>query len=139
MNMNKSGRVLIVALIVIASVIFLIFSAITENSGVEITITDLYENTDEFVSRYIVLEGELDPVSVKWDPDNIELSFTITDEKGKRLSVLYKGIKPDGFYDDVIAIVNGKYDPVQDLFIADTLQTRCPSSYEAPAESTGEV
>lgn len=139
MNMNKSGRVLIVALIVIASVIFLIFSAITENSGVEITITDLYENTDEFVSRYIVLEGELDPVSVKWDADNIELSFTITDEKGKRLSVLYKGIKPDGFYDDVIAIVNGKYDPVQDLFIADTLQTRCPSSYEAPAESTDEM
>lgn len=139
MNINKSGRVLIVALIVIASVIFLIFSAITENSGVEITITDLYENTDEFVSRYIVLEGELDPVSVKWDADNIELSFTITDEKGKRLSVLYKGIKPDGFYDDVIAIVNGKYDPVQDLFIADTLQTRCPSSYEAPVESTDEM
>ncbi len=135
---KKTGRLLTVVLIVIAAVSYLIFSAVTQHSGVEITISDLNGNPDAFIEKYIILEGELDPLTVLWDPDKIELYFTIFDEAGQRLAVLYEGIKPDGFYDDVIAIVNGKYDSELNLFIADTLQTRCPSTYEASEEAAGD-
>lgn len=137
--MKKSKRLTIVVLIVIAAVSYLIFSAVSQHSGVEITISELYENPDSFAAKYIVLEGELDPSSVLWNPEKIELSFTIFDREGQRLEVIYNGIKPDGFYDDVIAIVNGKYDLEKSQFIADTLQTRCPSTYEAQEEPAEEI
>lgn len=136
--MNKSKRVAAGVFVVVAAVVYLIFSAVNQHSGVEITIADIYENPDDFLNKYIVLEGNLDPESIEWNPENIELSFTILDESGNRLSVLYNGIKPDGLYKDVVAIVKGKYDPEKDLFIADTLQTRCPSKYESPREADGE-
>ncbi len=115
--MKKSKRLAIVVLTLIAAGSYLIFSAVNKYSGVEITISELYENPDTFATEYIILEGELDPLSVVWNPEKIELSFTIFDEEGQRLNVIYNGIKPDGFYDDVIAIINGKYDSKKIYFL----------------------
>jgi cytochrome c-type biogenesis protein CcmE len=50
------------------------------------------------------------------------------------MNVVYNGIIPDAFTEDVQVIVEGKYHKDTNTFNASTLLAKCPSKYEAEVE-----
>ena len=71
--------------------------------------------------------GEIDHSSAKTDDGTF--SFTLVDEAGDALPVVYHGMKPGNFESAPTASVEGQ---VQDgKFIAARVSTQCPSKYEA--------
>ena len=71
--------------------------------------------------------GDIDHASAKIAGGTF--SFTLVDEHGDALPVVYHGMKPGNFESAPTASVEGQ---VEDgLFIAARVSTQCPSKYEA--------
>ena len=60
---------------------------------------------------------------------NGNFTFVLTDDKGNRLPVLYKRVKPANFDQAIGVVAIGHYK--NDRFEADQLLVKCPSKYEA--------
>ncbi|MCF6095156.1 cytochrome c maturation protein CcmE [Microaerobacter geothermalis] len=133
--MSKNTKIIIGSFVIMGAILVLLFTSTPAQTGVELTITELINNPDKYKDKFITLQGNLNEQSIHWDADKILLEFTILDDQKTPLNVRYNGIRPDNFSHDVIVIADGKYDPEQNLFIAETVKTRCPSKYEAPGES----
>lgn len=74
--------------------------------------------------------------SIKRDPGGREYSFLVTDSLGgaDTLPVIYKGLAPDTFTDEVDVVVAGR--ATDGTFLATTLLAKCASRYEAaPTDS----
>ncbi|HEY4231472.1 MAG TPA: cytochrome c maturation protein CcmE [Thermoanaerobaculia bacterium] len=93
--------------------------------------------------------GGLDKTSDHYDTSKQELSFELLDDKGHRMPVVYRGIRPGNFKDAISIVAIGRY---QDGRIdAEKLLVKCPSKYQgaeveksyasspAPAPSTGKT
>ncbi len=134
--MSARTRIYVIFAVVATSILILVFTVATATSGVELTIGDLLNNPSAYASRYLTLEGMLIEDSVKWDARLIKTEFRIVDEQQNELRVVYDGVKPDGFYEGVSVIASGRFDSTGPVFLAEKIQTRCPSKYEGPAQSS---
>lgn len=56
--------------------------------------------------------------------------FTMKDEKGQAIDVLYHQPKPGNFDQAVSVVAIGHYDHTQGSFVADDLLVKCPSKYQ---------
>lgn len=79
--------------------------------------------------------GGLDKTSDRYDTSRQELSFELLDDKGHRMPVVYRGIRPGNFKDAISIVAIGRY---QDGRIeAEKLLVKCPSKYQgAEVEKT---
>ena len=79
--------------------------------------------------------GGLDKTSDRYDTSSQELSFELLDDKGHRMPVVYRGIRPGNFKDAISIVAIGRY---QDGRIeAEKLLVKCPSKYQgAEVEKT---
>lgn len=118
------------AIVIAVSVIVLLFWAAPGSTGKELTIQDVLSNSNKYQNEFVCLQGNLIQESIQWNPDKIELCFTIQDENKNRLPVVYHGVKPNTFTEGTIVIVEGQYHPKEAAFVADSVKTRCPSKYE---------
>ena len=72
--------------------------------------------------------GGLDKTSDRYDTSRQELSFELLDDKGHRMPVVYRGIRPGNFKDAISIVAIGRY---QDGRIeAEKLLVKCPSKYQ---------
>jgi cytochrome c-type biogenesis protein CcmE len=72
--------------------------------------------------------GGLDKQSDRYDTSTQELSFDLLDDKGHRMPVVYRGIRPGNFRDAISIVAIGRY---QDGRIdAEKLLVKCPSKYQ---------
>jgi len=56
-------------------------------------------------------------------------TFTLADDKGNKLPIVYKHVKPSNFDDAIGVVAVGRYK--NGIFEADQLLVKCPSKYEA--------
>jgi len=70
-----------------------------------------------------------DPASVRYDVDKSELAFTLKDDHGAVMPVVYKGVKPANFEQATSVVAIGTYKDGR--FAADQLLVKCPSKYQA--------
>ena len=127
--MNK--KILVGSLVIVAAVFSLLIFATPGATGVELPVAEIAANPEAYEGKYILVTGNLLGDSVEWDSKNTQLYFSIRDLEGtESIAVKHKGIRPDNFDDGVIAIIEGKYDLEEKIFVADRLMTRCPSKYE---------
>ncbi|WP_078593292.1 cytochrome c maturation protein CcmE [Evansella clarkii] len=126
--MTKNTKVILGGCAVFLSIMILLITATPASSGSEISILEAKINESQYEGRYITTEGFLVNGSVDWEPDTIELRFTLEDEDGNELDVYHHGVRPDNFSDDVIVIVHGFLN--DGILEAEKVQTRCPSAYE---------
>ncbi len=56
------------------------------------------------------------------------VKFSLKDETGEEVPVVYRGVKPDGFEQAASLVAVGKYRDGQ--FFADKLLVKCPSKYQ---------
>lgn len=129
--MLRRKRFFIGGLVVLLAVAYLGYRGFEGSSTYYFTVSELMEQGDRIARDNVRVTGRVVPGSIDWDPENITLRFSLTDEE-RELPVLYKGIVPDTFKVGNSVVVQGgtKSDGV---FHADTIVTRCPSKY-APQE-----
>lgn len=115
------GLTVIVAAIILASVSF------KDNLKQYVTIPEAKKT---FVD--VQVKGSLDLDKIKYDLDSQLLMFTLTDENGEELPVVYSGLKPGNFEQAKEVVAIGKYDGKK--FTADKLLIKCPSKYTEEGE-----
>ena len=72
--------------------------------------------------------GSLDKESDRYDTARQELSFDLVDAEGRRLTVVYRGVKPANFKDAVSIVAIGSYRGGR--VEAEKLLVKCPSKYQ---------
>ncbi|MGH9442334.1 MAG: cytochrome c maturation protein CcmE [Thermoanaerobaculia bacterium] len=72
--------------------------------------------------------GSLEKGSESYDTGRQELAFSILDDHGRTLPVVYRGIKPANFRDALSIVAIGRFDA--GALRADKLLVKCPSKYQ---------
>jgi cytochrome c-type biogenesis protein CcmE len=78
--------------------------------------------------RAVQVMGALDKQSDRYDTAKQELSFELLDEKGGRIPVVYRGVKPGNFKDAISIVAIGPYR--EGRIEAEKLLVKCPSKYQ---------
>jgi cytochrome c-type biogenesis protein CcmE len=72
--------------------------------------------------------GGLDKQSDRYDTATQQLSFDLIEASGKRMPVVYRGIKPGNFKDAISIVAIGRYR--EGRIEAEKLLVKCPSKYQ---------
>jgi cytochrome c-type biogenesis protein CcmE len=78
--------------------------------------------------RAVQVMGALDKQSDRYDTAKQELFFELLDEKGGRIPVVYRGVKPGNFKDAISIVAIGPYR--EGRIEAEKLLVKCPSKYQ---------
>ncbi|MCM3670130.1 cytochrome c maturation protein CcmE [Mesobacillus maritimus] len=127
--MSKNQKIITALSLMAAAIIIMTFASMPSAGSKELTISDVMANAEKYDGDYIMTEGLLNKESVQWNADKIELQFEIYDENETKLPVVYEGVQPDNFTEDVIVIVEG-FISKNGVFEAEKVMTKCPSKYE---------
>jgi cytochrome c-type biogenesis protein CcmE len=125
-DMKAKTKITIAVSIIMVTIAFMMVTGFLNMSGRAVTIEQVLAPGFAYEGKFLRTEGKLLDGYV-WNVAEVTLEFQITD--GERvLNVFYQGFQPDNFYKDVDVILTGQYQG-DGLFIADSVQTRCPSTY----------
>jgi cytochrome c-type biogenesis protein CcmE len=72
--------------------------------------------------------GALDKSSDRYDTSREELSFELLDPQGRRMPIMYRGIRPGNFKDAISIVAIGRYKAGR--IEAEKLLVKCPSKYQ---------
>lgn len=121
-------KIIIAAVLVVAAVAF------GANAFVETTVE--YGNFSIAQAQHKKVQVKGDWLSEKgssYDPKTNTFTFVMKDESGKEMPVMYEGARPNNFELAQMIVVKGRCD--QGVFKASEILTKCPSKYEADAET----
>ncbi len=153
---SRRFKFILGTLIIFLATGYLIFSATRENAQYYLTVEELLSRSDTLGDRIVRVSGAVVGETIQYDPQTLELTFTIAHMPGDpgdidkagglaaairsavsnpdapRLKVYYVGPKPDLLRPEAAAIVTGRLG--QDgVFYADEVLFKCPTRYdEAP-------
>lgn len=149
--MNKRNFIIAGVLVVVA-VVYLIVSGTTSSASYFLTIEELQAMKAESLDRSLTVSGAVIGESIVYDSDQPRVMFTmvhipgdqdeielagglaavlheaVTSIDGRRLDVVYDGVRPDLLTDEAQAIVRGRLQS-DGVFYADDLLLKCPSRY----------
>jgi cytochrome c-type biogenesis protein CcmE len=150
---SGNAKFIIGALLIAAAVIYLIVSSTQANAQYFLTVDELISKSGSFSEKDLRISGAVIGGSIEYDPQTLDLSFTIAhipgdnkkveelgglslvlhnavnDPENQRINILYNGPKPDLLRDEAQAIVTGR---LQDdgVFYADEILMKCPTKYD---------
>jgi cytochrome c-type biogenesis protein CcmE len=152
---NSTNRIKFVVggLLIVAAVIYFIVSSTITNAQYFMTVDELAAKGDSVKGRNIRISGAVIGDSIEYDPQTLNLTFSIAhvpgdnreieaagglalvlhqavmDHGGKRLTVVYNGVMPDLLRNEAQAIITGKLGN-DGVFYAEELLLKCPTKYE---------
>ncbi len=129
-NQKSSVKIVIAAVVVLATIGWLTFTGISDNKSYYVTISELNAMGNKAYVRHLRVAGNVAPGSIH--RVGTTATFQLL-EQGKKLQVSYQGTEPppDTFKDDAQALAVGTYGK-DGVFHATQLQAKCASKY-APA------
>ena len=146
-------KFLIGGLLIVAAVVYLIFSSTQASAQYFVTVKELKENPGLVAGREIRVSGAVIGDTVQYDSQTLTLRFTIahmpgdnneiekmgglatvlhaaiTDPTLPRINVVYNGVKPDLLRNEAQAIMTGRMGD-DGVFYAEELLLKCPTKYE---------
>jgi len=146
-------KFLIGGLLIVAAIVYLIVSSTHANAQYFLTVDEIYSKGAEVQNRDLRISGAVIGDSIQYDPQTLNLTFTIAnipgdnkeievqgglakvlhdavvDQNNRTLTVIYNGPKPDLLRDEAQAILTGKVGD-DGVFHADELLLKCPTKYE---------
>ena len=148
-------------LLIVAAVIYLIVSSTQAGAQYFLTVDELNARSEDVIGRDLRISGAVIGDSIEYDPQSLNLMFTIAhvpgdnseiEEQGglaqvlyeavndpsrSQLQVVYNGVKPDLLRHEAQAIMTGQIGD-DGVFYADELLLKCPTKYEeAVPEQSG--
>ncbi len=150
-------------LLILAAVVYLIFSSTQASAQYFLTVDELVAKGDSLAGRDLRVSGAILGDSIQYDPQTLELKFTVAHVSGdnaqieaegglaavlhqavidpnrNHLQVVYVGVKPDLMRNEAQAIMTGKMG-ADGIFYADELLLKCPTKYEqaVPSQTSGQ-
>ena len=98
-----------------------------------LTVAEVHSRGAEAYGQRIRVSGDVVEGSEDWNAREITLKFSIADESGEQLPIVFYGPRPDNFQRAASAIIEGEMLP-DGSFQAETLLLKCPSRYEEEPE-----
>ena len=152
---SSSNRMkfIIGGLLIIAAIVYLIVSSTQASAQYFLTVDELVAKGEEVRSRELRISGAVIGDSIQYDPQTLNLTFTVAhipgdndeiekqgglafvlnqavnDPNRNKLTVIYNGPKPDLLRNEAQAIMTGKMGE-DGVFYADELLLKCPTKYE---------
>ena len=121
-------KIIIASIVIVAALVFGAISFVETN--VEYTDFQTAISTHKKVQVKGALVTEKEPY---FDEGKTQFVFYLKDDNGKEEKIVFDGAKPNNFELAQAVVVKGRY---QDgYFHASEILTKCPSKYEADAES----
>ena len=162
MGIRGRAKFILGGILILAAVIYLIFSSTKANAEYFMTVDDLHAKSASLVGRSLRVSGAVVGSTIQFNPDTHNLTFDIanvpgdnatidaqgglakvlhdavTDPSRRRMSVIYNGPKPDLMRDEAQAIITGSLGS-DGVFHADELLLKCPTKYQqaVPSQVTG--
>jgi cytochrome c-type biogenesis protein CcmE len=152
------SKFIIGGVVILAAVVFLIFSATQANAEYFMTIDELRAQGQSVVGRNLRISGAVVGDTIQYDPQSLTLTFQVANVPGDnaeieaegglaavlhaavadpnrtRMEVVYSGPKPDLLKDEAQAIMTGQVGP-DGVFHADELLLKCPTKYQEAVPS----
>jgi len=125
-NTGRSYRLLIAALVAALSVGALIWLSMRSTTVYYMEVGELTSQGSQAYDQQLRVAGKVQPGSIQ--RAGTDLRFRAQDSTGA-VNVVYTGVVPDIFADDVEVVVEGRYTP-SGTFEANTLLAKCPSKFE---------
>jgi cytochrome c-type biogenesis protein CcmE len=152
---NPAARLkfIIGGLLIVAAVVYLIVSSTQASAQYFLTVDETVAKGSKITGRDVRISGAVVGDSVQYDPQTLNLTFTIAsipgdnkvieaqgglaavlhaavvDPSRQRMVVIYNGPKPDLLRDEAQAIITGKLGE-DGTFYASELLLKCPTKYE---------
>jgi len=120
---------ILVALVLVGAFAFLGFNAFRSASIYYLTPSELLAKGEDIYNNDVRLSGTVMAGTVESYADNV-FEFTVTDDEGGMIPVVYRGAVPDTFQEEGDVVVEGRLTPLG-VFEANRLLAKCPSKYEA--------
>jgi cytochrome c-type biogenesis protein CcmE len=98
-----------------------------------LTVAELQTRVPDIYGERVRVSGEVVGDTEDWNAQEVTLRFSIVDESGQQLPIVFFGPRPDNFQRAASAIVEGELQP-DGTFLAETLLLKCPSRYEEEPE-----
>jgi len=121
-------KIIIASLVIVAAIVFGAVSFVETN----VEYTDFHAAVA--TSKKVQVKGEwMKEQETTFDPTTTQFVFFMKDEQGRVEKVVFDGAKPNNFEIANAVVVKGRYE--EGYFHANEILTKCPSKYEADAES----
>jgi cytochrome c-type biogenesis protein CcmE len=147
------GKFFIGGFLVLAAVVYLIFTSTQANAEYFMTVDELRDAGQSAVGKSLRISGAVMGDTIAYDPETLTLMFdvanvpgdnaeiesqgglaqvlheAVTDPTRTHLAVSYTGAKPDLLQNEAQAIMTGHLGE-DGIFYADELLLKCPTKYE---------
>ena len=121
-------KIIIASVVIIAALVFGAASFVETN----VEYTDF--QTAMTLYKKVQVKGEwLKEKESRYDVSARQFTFSMADDNGVEMKIVYDGAKPNNFELASAVVVKGKYE--KNCFHATEILTKCPSKYEADAET----
>src|SRR5512143_2948235 len=121
-------KVIVASIVIVAAVIFGAVSFVETN--VEYT---NFQNARSTGKKVQVKGVWLRDRESNFDAEKAQFVFYMKDDNGQAVKVIFDGAKPNNFELADAVVVKGRFQ--DDVFHASDILTKCPSKYEADAET----
>ena len=128
-------KIVVGVIVIVAALIYLIVASFSDSTLYYLTVKELNAKGKIPADEGLRVNGYVVPSSIQWDPQKIELRFTLAEDRDS-LRVFYRGVAPDQLADAQQAVVEGKIGPNGEL-VATKILLKCPSKYEAKKQEGG--
>ncbi|MCS7060155.1 MAG: cytochrome c maturation protein CcmE [Anaerolineae bacterium] len=139
--------------IILIAIIAMMAFTIAANSNLEVRVNDLLAEQSkgaDLSERVFKLTGMVVGDSIVYDPASFHLQFDLVNSRDElvnnlatapRITVVYKGVKPDTLMHEAQAIVTGKLGSDGRFYAGnspDALLLQCPTKYENAEAAAGQ-
>jgi len=130
----KRKKFLISGVVVLAAIACLCYVGLSGSATYYYTVSEFIDQRSSVIDQNVRVQGQVLAGSVEQEDVGRILRFTIISTDGNdTIPVVYEGLVPDAFTEGNDVVVEGYLDS-DGIFLAHTLQTKCPSRY-VPEES----
>lgn len=131
--MSTKAKLSLAVAVVLAGIVYLSLLGFQSAKTYYLSVDQALAEMDGLGGRALRVHGRVAAGSVDWDAGEVTLRFLMEGQDRRTLPVVYQGVKPDLLQDRVDVVVEGN---LQDgVLVADRVMVKCPSKYEAAAET----
>ena len=128
---RRRAALVVAVVIIVAAFGFLLYGGIDKNVVFFLTPQELLARGTAAYDVPVRLGGLVQPGSVKWDADKLDLRFVVVDSGGQSVHVHSSGAPPQMFRDGMGVVVEGRYHR-SGVFESTNLMIKHSNEYRKP-------